>query len=90
MPPKKKTTTAGTRRVTASGKQPGQNVGAESGDRTALLGPSGSDEASETACHTCPIRVLVILESTNDVEGHEALLCEGSCNQRYPVGARGC
>ena len=57
--------------------------GAESGDRAALLGPSGNDEASEKACQICPICALVILESTNDVEGHEALLCEGSCNQWY-------
>ena len=70
----------------ASSKQPSRNVGAEgaeSGDHAALLGPSGSDEARETACQTCPICALVILESTNDVEGHEALLCEGSCNQWY-------
>ena len=74
------------RRVAGSGKQPGRNVGAEgveSWDRAALLGPSGSDEANETACQTCPICALVILESTNDVEGHEALLCDGSCNQWY-------
>ena len=49
------------RRVAASSKQPGRDVGAEgaeSGDRAALLGPSGSDEARETACQTCPICAL--------------------------------
>ena len=40
-------------------------------------------ESVVTDCQTCPMCALVIVETTDDMEGQEALLCEGSCNHWY-------
>ena len=40
-------------------------------------------ESVVTDCQTCTMCALVIVETTDDMEGQEALLCEGSFNHWY-------
>ena len=40
-------------------------------------------ESIVTDCQTCPVCALVIVETTDDMESQEVLLCEGSCNHWY-------
>ena len=81
-------------------KQTGKRPATAAAKKTEVLGaerrvvPPGtpqrvSEAVGRSSQHTCPTCAQLILEETDDVQGQEAILCEGSCNSWYTtVGAQ--
>ena len=75
-------------------KQTGKRPATAAAKKTEVLGaerrvvPPGTPQRVSVAVgrssqHTCPTCAQLILEETDDVQGQEAILCEGSCNSWY-------